>query len=232
MDIKCLQLKKAKLIILLLTLAFSVNSQENMNSFDENGLEQFHSICGKFYSFNSESKLLKITCNDSMVSFLVSEFIMIPEEYYSLLDNISEWEMNKASSYIEIIYYGSIFYDNYSHSVKKELVCASYTKCNEIDTKTEVYNFIYDKNIKTLTGKLVSVEVGDYLHITIRTINGELHSFWMHYDVGEEMEELLYSKVDKPLNDSIQIKYCRTVGYIIEIGKPKLMNTCVDIIFK
>lgn len=54
----------------------------------------------------------------------------------------------------------------------------------------------------------------------------------MHYDVDEEIEELLYSKVDKPLNDSIQIKYCKTVGYIIETGKPKLMNTCVDIIFK
>lgn len=220
-------MKRNSLLLLLLLVNLTSFSQKA-----ENGLEQFHSISGLFQSYDSENQLLNISCKDSTISFKISEYIIESEEYDSLLKCISTWESSKELINLELDYFAILSFNKNSQAIDIETFCKNINVCESINAECEVYKYDYDNSIKTLAGELVCVEVGDYLHITIKSKNEELHSFWVHYDIDEETKELLYSKIEMPLSEKVEIKYCNTVGYIIETGKPKLMKTCVDIIFK
>lgn len=211
----------------------NVGSQNNIDfAKQNNGLEQFHSICGIFHSYDLENQILNISYKDSIISFRVSEYIVDLDDYDSLLKSISVWESNKESISMEIEYFAVISYNSNSQTIEFELFHKSFKLCKPNQIEGGLYNYLYEKNIKTITGKLVRVEIGDYLHVKIQSEDGELHSFWVYYDIGEETEELLYSKADQSLNDNVRIKYCNTVGYVAEVGKPMLMNTCIEIVFE
>jgi hypothetical protein len=207
-----------------------------MNLFAQNqntlkGLEEFHTFCGKYLSFNEENSILKLESNDSIYSFLISAYMFDSEEYSNIKSNVVKWNNCKESIYLNLLYFVNIYYHKSTQSIKQQRIGRSISECKAEDMSPRAFDFELNNEISTLKCKLSRVEIGDYLHISVITESNKKRSFWVYYDIDQEKLDMLYEKSDMELDDDVVIKYCKTVGYIEERGSPIIMDTCVEIDF-
>ena len=229
MDIKCLTSRKVK-IILICFLFFKLDafSQDDMKAEIDN-IEKTQIIEGAYSNYNEKCFTLALKKNDTLIYFKVYEFNLNEESYSTFLLNKDSWNKTNTETILKLDYYVQVYYDSHENKLKHNLVCLDIQVVDCLNGFSRIQMPTYDTNIYSNVGYLKRVELGDYLHITIKDENDKQNTYWVSSEIEEETIDMLYDNLDKDLNLGISIKHCKTVSYIPEAGRPVVQDKCIEL---
>ncbi len=231
MAIKCLLFQRVNvLIFLVFVLSIHCFSQESGRIITKEGLIQIHSFKGIYHSFNKETNILSLFSNDSLLNMRIFEQDINPVSYQNFLTSFPKWDELKKQYYLAINYYIRVFYKETEKALRHEFVCLDISVLDkkEINPTPKV---AFDTTIISKKGILRSVELGDYLHIVFEDLNGKINSYWIASVVDKETEDRLYALLGDSIEEKVQIKFCKTISYVHEVGRPIINDTCIELIF-